>query len=159
VDTLNYTGWKFVEIPLSMVGGSGNILFDGISIVQNPAGSDSNIVYIDGAQYSNPNATGIKSNNISSTPDQYNLNQNYPNPFNPSTVISYQIPKSSYVTLRVYDLLGREVASLVNEYEQAGSYNIKFNTESMKRNLTSGIYFYTLKAGNFTSTKKLVLMK
>lgn len=159
VDTLDFTGWKFIEIPLSSVGGSGNILFNGVSIVQNSAGSDSNIVYIDGAQYSNPNATEIKDNNISSIPDQYKLNQNYPNPFNPSTIISYQIPKSSYVTLKVYDLLGRVVASLVNEYEQAGSYNITFNAEDMKRNLTSGIYFYTLKAGNFTSTKKFVLMK
>ncbi len=158
-DTLDYTGWKFVEISLNEVSSSGNILFSGVSIIQNPAGSDSNIIYIDGAQYSNPNATGIENNKLTSTPYQFKLNQNYPNPFNPSTVISYQIPKSSYVSLKVYDILGREVASLLNEYEQAGSHQIEFNTENMKRTLTSGIYFYTLKAGKFTETKKLVLMK
>jgi len=158
-DTLDYTGWKFVEIPLSEVSGSGNILFSGISILQNPAGTDSNIVYIDGAQYSNPNATGIKNSSLSSLPVQYKLNQNYPNPFNPSTIISYQIPKSSYVTLKIYDVLGREITSLVNEYEQAGSHQIEFNAENVKKDLTSGIYFYTLKAGSFTATKKLVLMK
>jgi N-acetyl-anhydromuramyl-L-alanine amidase AmpD len=158
-DTLDYTGWKFVEIPLSEVGSSGNILFSGVSIIQNPAGTDSNMIYIDGAQYSNPNATGIENNKLTSTPYQFKLNQNYPNPFNPSTIISYQIPKSSFVSLKVYDILGREVTSLVNAYEQAGSHQIEFNTEDMKRTLTSGIYFYTLKAGKFTKTKKLVLMK
>jgi len=83
------------------------------------------------------------------------LAQNYPNPFNPTTVIKYQVPKASDVTITVYDILGREVSTLVNEFESAGSYNVTFNAEK----LSSGVYIYQMKAGNFISTKKLVLMK
>ena len=87
------------------------------------------------------------------------LSQNYPNPFNPSTVISYQVAVNSQVTLKVYDVLGKEVAALVNGRQEAGSYNVTFNTNSGTRNLSSGVYFYRLNAGSFVSTKKLVLMK
>jgi hypothetical protein len=87
------------------------------------------------------------------------LGQNYPNPFNPNTVISYQLPVSGNVELKVYDILGNEVATLVNEYKPAGKYEIEFNTSSGIRNLASGIYFYQLKAGEFVETKKLVLIK
>jgi len=90
-----------------------------------------------------------------STPLYYSLSQNYPNPFNPSTTISYSIPADGYVTLRVYDVLGNEVASLVDEQKQSGIFNIHFNASA----LSSGVYYYTLKASEFTSTKKLVLMK
>jgi len=90
-----------------------------------------------------------------STPLYYSLSQNYPNPFNPSTTISYSIPADGYVTLKVYDVLGNEVASLVDEQKQSGIFNIHFNASA----LSSGVYYYTLKAGEFTSTKKLVLMK
>ena len=85
----------------------------------------------------------------------YSLNQNYPNPFNPSTVISYSVPEKSFVSLKVYNVLGKEVASLVNNQEEAGIHQINFNA----MNLSSGIYFYTIRAGNFTATKKLMLLK
>ena len=88
-------------------------------------------------------------------PVEFSLHQNYPNPFNPSTTINYQIPTAGIVSLKVYDVLGREVANLVNEEKPAGTYNITFNAG----NFASGVYFYQLKAGNFVSTKKLVLMK
>lgn len=88
-------------------------------------------------------------------PERFILTQNYPNPFNPSTVISYQLPLSGSVTLKVYDLLGREVATLVNEEKPAGSYEVEFNAAG----LSSGIYFYTISAGNFIETKKMVLMR
>ena len=91
------------------------------------------------------------------TPAQFALNQNYPNPFNPTTAISYQLAADSYVILKVYDVLGREVATLVNEYQLAGSYNYQLSTGSYQ--LSSGIYFYRLTAGNFYETKKLILMK
>jgi hypothetical protein len=97
--------------------------------------------------------TGI-GNEIPSVSD-FKLEQNYPNPFNPSTVIGYQLPVSSNVTLKVYDLLGREIATLVDEYRPTGSYEVKFNTEG----LTSGIYFYTLQAGTFAETKKMIYFK
>ncbi len=88
-------------------------------------------------------------------PKKYYLEQNYPNPFNPGTMINYQLPMNGYVTLKVYDVLGREAASLVNEIKEAGSYSAKFDGSQ----LSSGIYFYTLQSGNFTATKKLTLMK
>ena len=92
-------------------------------------------------------------NNI--LPHNYTLQQNYPNPFNPSTTIEFSIPKEELVTLRIYNLLGQEVATLVSENLQAGNYNFSWNASS----LAGGIYLYELKAGAFTQTKKLILMK
>ncbi len=88
-------------------------------------------------------------------PTSYALYQNYPNPFNPTASIKYQIPELSFVTIKVYDILGNEIASLVNEEKPAGSYKVQFDGG----NLTSGIYFYQLRAGNFVETKKMLLMK
>lgn len=93
-----------------------------------------------------------KGNNIT---DSYFLSQNYPNPFNPTTTISYSILKNGMVIIKVFDILGTEVAELVNEVKEAGSYSVKFNAS----NLPSGIYFYSLNSGNFSQTKKLVLLK
>jgi hypothetical protein len=87
--------------------------------------------------------------------EDFELLSNYPNPFNPSTTIKYSIPTSEFVSLKVYDVLGSEVATLVNEEKPTGNYKVNFNAT----NLSSGIYFYTLKVGNFTQTKKLILMK
>ena len=91
------------------------------------------------------------------TPKTFLLHQNYPNPFNPSTKINYEIKSSGFVSLKVFDLLGKEVAQLVNEKQNAGSYAVDFN--STEFNLPSGIYFYTLNAGEFKETKKMVLIK
>jgi hypothetical protein len=88
-------------------------------------------------------------------PNTFRLGQNYPNPFNPSTTIKYGLPKNSFVTLKVYDILGREVTTLVNENKMAGTYQVNFNAS----NLASGIYFYTIKAGDFSQTKKMLLVK
>jgi outer membrane protein assembly factor BamB len=88
-------------------------------------------------------------------PTDYSLSQNYPNPFNPSTKIEFKIPESGLVNLKIYDLLGREVKTLVNEEMQTGIYKIDFDASG----LASGIYFYTLNAGGFNSTKKMVLLK
>ena len=86
---------------------------------------------------------------------EFSLSQSFPNPFNPSTSIQYAISSTQFVTLKVYDLLGREVATLVNEEKPAGSYDIEFNASQ----LASGIYFYKLQAGNFVQTRKMILMK
>ena len=88
-------------------------------------------------------------------PETFILEQNYPNPFNPSTRISYQLPVSGNVTLKVYDLLGREVATLVNEEKPAGSYEVSFDASQ----LSSGVYLYRLSSGSFIETKKMILMK
>jgi len=87
----------------------------------------------------------------------YNLFQNYPNPFNPSTIIRWQLAVNSFVTLKIYDMLGREAATIVDEYKNAGNYNSTFNAQNY--NLTSGIYFYQIRAGNYMETKKMVLAK
>ena len=90
----------------------------------------------------------------------FSLYQNYPNPFNPSTTIKYQIPELSFVTIKVYDILGREAATLVNEEKPAGSYEMQFYSHSVEgKNLTSGIYFYQLKAGDFVEARKMILLK
>lgn len=88
-------------------------------------------------------------------PKQFALMQNYPNPFNPSTTISYHLPKASNVKLKVYDIIGNEVATLVNEEKAAGIYNV----QAKLNNLSSGIYFYTFTAGDFVQTRKMILIK
>ena len=88
-------------------------------------------------------------------PTTFALAQNYPNPFNPSTAIEYQIPKQSFVTLRIYDLLGREVAVLVNEMKQAGTHSVKWDASRF----ASGVYFCTIASGSYRETKKMILMK
>jgi hypothetical protein len=98
-------------------------------------------------------------------PKEFKLFQNYPNPFNPSTTIRYFIPATSFVTLNIYDVLGNEVATLVNEQKTKGNYEVKFSTTGGVTsggniyNLPSGIYFYRLQAGPFVETKKMLLLK
>lgn len=96
-----------------------------------------------------------KTESISGIPTEFALAQNYPNPFNPSTAIKYEIPSSNFITLKIYDLTGKEVATLVNENLNAGRYTAVFNGS----NLASGMYFYKITAGNFTSVRKMVLIK
>ncbi|MBK8984196.1 MAG: T9SS type A sorting domain-containing protein [Ignavibacteria bacterium] len=98
--------------------------------------------------------TGVN-NNVTSIPNEFSLSQNYPNPFNPSTKIAYTIPNNGLVTLKIYNLLGKEVASLINEVKSAGTYEVNFNGA----NLSSGVYFYRLESGNFVDTKKMFLLK
>ena len=88
-------------------------------------------------------------------PIVYTLEQNYPNPFNPSTKIVYSIPEEGFVSLAVYNLLGEQVASLVNRVQKAGRYDVEYNAST----LSSGVYVYRIKTENFTSSKKLILMK
>lgn len=98
--------------------------------------------------------TGI-SNYNGEVPSSFNLSQNFPNPFNPSTNINFSIPKSGLVTLKIYDMVGREVSTLVNEFKSAGNYIVGFSGA----NLTSGTYFYRLESDNFVETKKMLLIK
>ena len=117
---------------------------------------------INGKVYGDTTITGIAGSK--EIPKKFYLYQNYPNPFNPSTTIKYQIPKPGLVQLKVYDILGREVAILVNEYQTAGMHSIQFSSDNKlqttnHKQLSSGIYFYRLKAGGFAETKKLLLLK
>lgn len=98
--------------------------------------------------------TGITTNK-NDLPTTFKLYQNYPNPFNPTTMISYQIPNDGFVTLKIYDILGREIKTLVNDFKSQGKYSVNFDGSD----LVSGVYFYQLRVGDFYSIKKMILMK
>ncbi len=102
--------------------------------------------------------TGIASNKFSKQLT-FNLAQNYPNPFNPGTKIDYSIPHQGYVTLKVYDMLGREIATLVNGFKNEGSYSVSFSENMVTKQLSSGIYIYQLKEDKYVQTRKMVLLK
>jgi hypothetical protein len=104
-----------------------------------------------------PAAVSAVENSLS--PQEFALLQNYPNPFNPSTRIQYSLEKAVQVSLKVFNVLGEEVATLVNGRQEAGSYTVPFNTNEGTLSLSSGVYFYRLEAGSFVSTKKLILVK
>lgn len=117
----------------------------------------------DGGNYSvslngnGKNPTSVHESNLAAA--DFNLYQNYPNPFNPSTKIQYQVSSSTHVTLKVYDVLGNEVATLVDEYKPAGRYEVEFESTVGSLQLASGIYYYQLKVGEFIQTKKMILLR
>jgi hypothetical protein len=96
-------------------------------------------------------------NNSQNLPSEFKLEQNYPNPFNPVTKINYAVKENSFINITVYNLVGQEIAILVNDYKQAGNYNITFDINGY--NMPSGVYFYKLTAGNFSETKKMIVTK
>jgi hypothetical protein len=155
VTTLKYSTDGDTEwVVLSDISGRGN------AIKTDDGGS----VYVTGNSGGlNPDCITLKYNQITGVhnpidhfPDRFTLDQNFPNPFNPSTKISWQSPVSSWQTLRIYDVLGNEVATLVNEYREAGRYEVEF---SAKGGLASGVYLYKIIAGSFVETRKMVLKK
>jgi hypothetical protein len=118
--------------------------------------STNNLLVLDtsNTSFSVDYASAIEINN-NPIPNVYSLSQNYPNPFNPSTTIKFNMKEAGLVSLKIYDILGREVSTLLNEVKPAGSYNINFNAAD----LTSGIYFYKIQAGSYIQIKKMVLIK
>ena len=88
-------------------------------------------------------------------PLHYELAQNYPNPFNPKTTIRFVLPQSEYVTLKIYNVLGKEVDKLIDDFRPAGEFKVEWDVS----NVASGLYFYTLKAGNFEQTRKLIVQR
>ncbi|MDP2036241.1 MAG: T9SS type A sorting domain-containing protein [Ignavibacteria bacterium] len=163
----DYTTIKYnssgVEQWVMRYNGTGNAYDDALSIAVNSVGQ----VAITGSSPGATSATDYATVRYSQTttdvesnkeiPTGFELSQNFPNPFNPETIISYKVQAASNVSLKVYDVLGREVATLVNDYLQAGNYNSQFAIRNSK--LSSGVYFYTLKANGFAATKKMILMK
>ncbi len=97
----------------------------------------------------------MKLKSLVNVPEKFELSQNYPNPFNPSTKIKYQIADSNPVSLKIYDVLGNEVTSLVNEVQPTGNYEVTFDASL----LSSGTYFYKLQTGDFVEVKKMILLK
>jgi hypothetical protein len=110
---------------------------------------------IDGVAYGDTSFTVVNVKKELDNPKSFVLTQNYPNPFNPSTTIEFKIPSFGFVLLKIYDILGREVITLVSGEKQAGIYKVQFDGSS----LSSGFYFYQLKAGNYVETKKMILEK
>ncbi|MDI6802865.1 MAG: glycosyl hydrolase family 18 protein [Bacteroidota bacterium] len=129
------------------ISSEGNESKDGYIILQNDA-----TILTDSMYVSVQSALGVGSEEF---PKEFTLKQNYPNPFNPVTTISFQVPVNQYMTLKVYDLLGQEIATLVDGFKAAGSYEVQWNADSQP----SGTYFYRLTAGSFTSVKKLLLLR
>jgi len=143
---------KPVDIIIANIVGRGSDPLNSISIAKNYT---ANIISYYKSNFPNSILTGVK--DLSQVVNNFDLAQNYPNPFNPSTRIRYSIGTSSFVSIKIYDILGREVAVLLNEQKNAGEHEITFN--SAKYNLASGVYFYKLSAGGFTSVKKMLLLK
>jgi N-acetylmuramoyl-L-alanine amidase len=157
VDTINWTGWKMKKILLNSIPGSGIVRIKGINISQTENGSLEGRLFFDDCLTNI--VTGIEY--AETIPEEYRLEQNYPNPFNPSTNIRYTIPSSGLqggsvrVILKVFDLLGAEVATLVDEDKSPGNYQYEF----IAKNLASGIYIYRIHAGKFVMSKKFMLLK
>lgn len=116
---------------------------------------EDNIIYFDDIRVVGPKPTGVSGSGMTRSPNQFTLDQNYPNPFNPETRISYQLPQAGQVRLLVFDLLGREVKTLVDEKQPAGLHDVRLNA----RDLDSGVYFYRLEAEDFTATRKMLLVE
>ena len=120
-------------------------------------GAFGSVNWMDGWTTFNPMGypVSVEENELSGIPTSFDVSQNYPNPFNPSTKIVYSVTEASNVNLTVFDILGREVEVLVNDFKPAGIYELKFNAE----NLPSGLYLYTFEAGSTRITKKMTLLK
>ncbi|MCB0732821.1 MAG: T9SS type A sorting domain-containing protein, partial [Ignavibacteriae bacterium] len=173
LENIDWTGWKFKEIDLSTWP---EAKFNSLVVVQNKLGAKSGQLYFDNVLTNIVTDAKISENNLQT---DFSLEQNYPNPFNPTTTISYTIPQSTVianevkqsneitsvnsfprndnfnVSLKIYDVLGKEVATLVNKTQSAGNYEVHFDASD----LPSGVYYYQLKASNFIQTKKMVLLK
>lgn len=146
--TVPTSGWSSVDIPLSAFSPPVN-LADVFQLKFDGNGD----IFLDNIYFSKV-VTGIEE--ISDVnPSAYALEQNYPNPFNPSTAIRFIQPNANHVTLKVYDLLGQEIATLVNEFKNAGAYEVTFDAS----NLPSGIYLYSISTGDFNAVKKMMLIK
>ena len=147
----NYNGLLFVDYSLARGVGLEHILtgYDFGTDVYDLKG-----FIIDGVVYGDTTLTNLDEN-PDQMPTKFELSQNYPNPFNPSTSIQYAVSNRQFVSLKIYDILGKEIATLVNEEKPAGNYKIEFNASS----LSSGVYFYTLRAGSFVQTNKMILLR
>ena len=125
---------------------------DGSTPISAFVGANYSGVFFDNASWP---TVGIEDDLASQIPTKFEISQNYPNPFNPTTTIQFGIPENSFVSLKIYNVLGKEIATVLNEDKSIGSYEVDFNAI----NLPSGIYFYRIEAGNFVETKKMILLK
>ena len=152
VDTINWTGWKMKYLPIGDIQGTGEKQFHSMVINQTENGSLTGKLYFDGIQSEVVTSVDENGNTIITN---YELFQNYPNPFNPSTVIRYNLPEPGLVNIKIFDVLGNEITTLLNDEKNAGSHTVEFNAG----NFASGVYFYKISSGSFVSIKKMMLLK
>jgi len=184
--TVPGTGWRFIPFSLFVWNGTDNLLLEicysntsfnsNSSVYATPttnnmvwhqstdltSGNGCTDLNAGSAQTNRPNIAiifnyiiGVKENN--QIPVKFSLSQNYPNPFNPETQIKYSLQKNSLVKLKIYDVLGREVVTLVNEFKKAGEYIVPFSITQYP--LASGVYYYKLQADEFSDVKRMILIK
>ncbi len=159
LDTINWTGWKFKTLDLSSQNFTGDVHLNSIAVRQVSNASLSGEIYFD--DLITIVTSDVTDGNKNQLPTEYELYQNYPNPFNPSTTIKFSLPKDSWIQISVYNSLGEMVKEIINENRLQGNYELKFDGSD----LSSGVYFYKMKALAFdgkdlyTLTKKLVLLK
>ncbi|MDP1993909.1 MAG: T9SS type A sorting domain-containing protein, partial [Ignavibacteria bacterium] len=145
--------WKqfYVDVPVQ----DGAVA---LSVRLHPLGRFQGTVYMDQLEITKNGVTDIS--NSAETPTSYSLSQNYPNPFNPSTIISYSLPTNSLVRLVIYDLLGREVKTLINSEKNSGTYQVQWNGDNnFGSKVASGTYIYMIRSGDFNQARKLILSK
>ncbi|HSP88995.1 MAG TPA: T9SS type A sorting domain-containing protein, partial [Ignavibacteriaceae bacterium] len=147
----NDTQWTMIAI----IPGLGNSNLNGITQIRKKAEILLSLPYDSLAFGTLSYPTDVKEENISDYPIEFSLSQNFPNPFNPTTKIEFHIPNFEFVSLKVFDVLGREITTLVKEEKPAGSYEIEFDASE----LTSGVYFYQIKVKDFVESKKMILLK
>ncbi|MFZ2323036.1 MAG: T9SS type A sorting domain-containing protein, partial [Ignavibacteriaceae bacterium] len=129
-----------------------------LSVRLHPLGRFQGTIYLDQLQIKKNGVTDVSKE--TEVPTNYNLSQNYPNPFNPSTIINYSLPKSSFVTIKIYDMLGREVKTLINSEQNSGTHNIQWNGDNnFGSKVSSGTYIYSIRTGDFYQAKKMILLK
>jgi hypothetical protein len=129
-----------------------------LSVRLHPLGRFQGTVYMDYLQIKKNGVTDVDAGK--EIPTEFSLSQNYPNPFNPSTVISYSLPKNAFITLKIYDMLGREVKTLINADQTSGTHQVQWNGDSNSGSkVSSGTYIYTISSDNFFTAKKMVLLK
>jgi len=169
--SLLITTYAFAQykIPQSVIGNGGSVIANNSHRINGTVGqniigsvSGSSFSSVAGFWYLQGRIMTDVEQTTNVLPNKYSLYQNYPNPFNPSTTIKFEIPKTAFVTLKIYNMLGQEVAELVNEEKQPGVYEVNWNASGF----ASGVYFYRINVGqigsggvNFTNTKKLLIMK
>jgi hypothetical protein len=150
-------GWSVFDQGFAASAGGNSVVLSilGQPLAGSARGQNTSIAHGFLADPSLPGALTAVGEDAPDVPLTYELSQNYPNPFNPTTLIRFSIPERKHVTLKIYDVIGREVASLVNEERDAGVYEVRFDAKS----LSSGAYFYRLVAGTYVQLKKLMILK
>ncbi|MEW5797364.1 MAG: Ig-like domain-containing protein [Bacteroidota bacterium] len=149
---IHWRGWKYISLPVAQITGT-NRKLSSVQILQRPGGAVEGVLYFDDLQV-NAATTVVPSREVLS-PAAFVLEQNFPNPFNPSTTFQFSSPAAGIITLEVFDVLGRRIRTLLNEYKESGLHRIAVDFSE----LPSGVYYYTLRAGDFVSSKKMVLLK